>query len=134
MATSSPLRLDEKLVVAAATQGSLEKRTTPRQIEYWAEIGRAVERDLDARALLAIREGLARIRVEPVRAEPVASDDVFADIDLARATGTLGDRVSASTIRYQASRSLPGLLEQHHPDGRVETGRFRDGQFVPLQG
>ncbi|PKM04699.1 MAG: hypothetical protein CVV16_04070 [Gammaproteobacteria bacterium HGW-Gammaproteobacteria-6] len=131
MATSSPLRLDEKLVVAAAARGSLEKRTTPRQIEYWAELGRAIERDLDAQTLLAVREGLARIRVEPVSSQPVASEDVFAALELAQSSGRLSREVSAAAIRYQASRSMPGLLEQIQADGKVVTGRFENGRFIP---
>lgn len=131
MATSSPLRLDEKLVVAAAARGSLEKRTTPRQIEYWAELGRAIERDLDAQTLLAVREGLARIRVEPVSSQPVASEDVFAALELAQSSGRLSRDVSAAAIRYQASRSMPGLLEQIQADGKVVTGRFENGRFIP---
>lgn len=131
MATSSPLRLDEKLVVAAAARGSLEKRTTPRQIEYWAELGRAIEQDLDAQTLLAVREGLARIRIEPVVSQPVAAADVFAGLELARASGRLSRDVTSSSLRYQASQNMPGLLEQISADGRVITGRFENGQFLP---
>lgn len=134
MAVSSPLRLDHKLVEAAAAMAHLFKRTTPRQIEYWAELGRAVERELDAETVIALREGLAQLRVEPIHSSPVAADDVFADLDVARDSGLLSQHVSAAKVRYQASQAAPGLLEQVHPDGRVVTGRFLNGQFIPQIG
>ena len=37
-----PLRLDDALVAAAAQVGSIQKRTTRKQIEFWAELGKAV--------------------------------------------------------------------------------------------
>lgn len=134
MAVSSPLRLDHKLVEAATLMGNLFKRSTPRQIEYWAELGRAVERELDAETVIALREGLAQLRVEPIRSAPVASAEVFDSLDAARASGALGETVSSATLRYQASASAPGLLEQVHADGKVIQGRFLNGQFIPHLG
>lgn len=134
MAVSSPLRLDHKLVEAAAAMAHLFKRTTPRQIEYWAELGRAVERELDAETVIALREGLAQLRVEPIQSVPLAADDVFAGLDVARDSGLLSQHISAAKLRYQASQVVPGLLEQIHPDGRVVVGQFRNGQFIPQIG
>lgn len=131
MAVSSPLRLDHKLVEAAAAMAQLFKRTTPRQIEYWAELGRAVEKELDAETVIALREGLAQLRVEPIKSVPLAADDVFASLDAERASGLLSRNISAAALRYQASHATPGMLEQVQPDGRVVLGQFRNGQFIP---
>lgn len=130
MAISSPLRLDHKLVAAATAMGNLFKRTTPRQIEYWAELGRAVERELDAETVIALREGLAKLRVEPIQSMPVAADDVFANLDAMRDSGALSASVSSAKLRYQASTAAPGLLEQIHSDGTRVLGRFSKGQFI----
>ena len=43
MATS-PVRLNPNLITAAEREGMVQKRSTPKQIEYWADLGRAVER------------------------------------------------------------------------------------------
>lgn len=134
MAVSSPLRLDHKLVEAATAMGNLFKRSTPRQIEYWAELGRAVERELDAETVIALREGLAQLRVEPIQSAPVASHEVFASLDAGRLSGALTQSISSAKLRYQASTSAPGLLEQVHPDGKVIQGRFLNGQFIPHLG
>jgi len=130
MATSNPLRLDRELVRAAAAVASRHKRSVPRQIEYWAELGRAIEAQVDPTALIALQEGLARLVVEMTPADPVRASDVFADLERARDAGSLPGRVSESTVRYQASAAAPGYLEQIRPDGAKIVGRFRAGRFV----
>ncbi len=64
MASSAPLRLDAELIRAASAAARLQRRSVPRQIEYWAELGRAVEKRVAMEDLLALREGLARLVVE----------------------------------------------------------------------
>ncbi len=129
MATSNPLRLDRELVSSAAEAAQRQKRSVPRQIEYWAELGRSVERLIDLETLAAVEQGLARLVVEMAPSEPVASDEVFADLASARREGAL--RVAEGRVRYQASQR-PGLLEQVQPDGKRIVGRFSLGQFVPV--
>ena len=46
MATTS-VRLDESLVDRAATIGTALNRTTPKQIEHWAKIGKIMEDNPD---------------------------------------------------------------------------------------
>ena len=133
MASSNPLRLDRELVRAADAVAKRHKRTVPRQIEYWAELGRAIEPLVDPTVLIALQEGLARLVVEMPPSEPVRPADVFADLEHARNDGDLPMRVSSSPIRYQASAAAPGYLEQIHPDGTKTVGRFRSGRFVALK-
>ena len=76
-----PLRLDDDLVSAAAQVGSIQKRTTRKQIEFWAELGKAVEPLLDITDVYAIIQGLKKINVEPVTSTPVASNDVFNSLE-----------------------------------------------------
>ncbi len=38
--TKSALRLNPELVYEAELDARIQKRTTPKQIEYWAEIGK----------------------------------------------------------------------------------------------
>ena len=132
MATSSPLRLDPDLVRAASAAARVHKRSVPRQIELWAEIGRAVEKNVSAEDLLAIREGLARIVLEK-GASVAEPDHVFARLEKSRAKGDLADRVCEAAVRYQSSPAMPGLLERIEPDGSRTTGRFVDGEFVPVK-
>jgi hypothetical protein len=132
MAGSAPLRLDADLVRAASAAAQLHKRSTPRQIEYWAEIGREVEKRLSAEDVLALREGLARLIVERGALSPVEPDEVLAAIDTIRRSGELTERVCESRVRYQSAPRHPGLLERIDPEGSRELGTFRNGEFVPV--
>ena len=126
---ASPMRLDAALVRAAEAQGRLEKRSTPRQIEYWAELGRQLAGELSLEDVLAVRQGLARVRVEAVEVGPVDSDEVFARVDELREDVGLYEAVTEAPVHFEPSRSRPGMLDRVYPDGRRETGVFRDGEF-----
>ena len=41
---ANPLRLSSELIAAAERSGAVYKRSVPKQIEYWAELGRSIER------------------------------------------------------------------------------------------
>jgi hypothetical protein len=132
MASSAPLRLDADLIRSAGAAARLHRRSVPRQIEYWAEIGRAVEKRVAAEDLLALREGLARLVVDKGAATPVEPDDVLSAIEAMQRSGELADRVCESQIRYQSASDHPGLLERIGPDGSRALGRFQNGAFVPI--
>lgn len=133
MSSSSPLRLDAKLVREAKATARIYKRSVPRQIEYWAELGRAVESMLTPEQLIAVRQGVVRIAIESADSRPVSADEVFADIDNRRARGELASRVAEAGVRYQRSESHPGRLERIGDDGTRTVGGFEDGRFVPDQ-
>ncbi|MFH1807687.1 MAG: hypothetical protein ABIJ09_03000 [Pseudomonadota bacterium] len=129
MPTSHPLRLEKSLVAAAAREGEIFKRSIPRQIEYWAELGRSVADHVNPIDLIKVREGLATLSIEPVTSTPVRSTEVFGELEGLREAGKLAGLVSSSAIRYQASTKNPGYLEQVHPDGTRIVGRFSSGKF-----
>lgn len=133
MATSTSLRLDQDLVNSATAEAKRMKRSGPKQIEYWAELGRAIEKAVDPDTLIALEEGLVQLKVEPLPSAPASSSDVFSDIEAAQAEGQLPSRVTSAKLSYQASRGKPGLLEQIHPDGSIITGHFHQGRFKPIK-
>jgi len=128
---SIAIRLDEHLVREAETEALLHRRSTPKQIEYWAEIGRLVTDRVSANDLLGLVQGVAEVRVEFLPSSPVDADAVFAAVDEAREDGGLSREVSGAAVRYEASPGRPGLLDRILADGRRESGRFRNGQFIP---
>ncbi|MBL8500523.1 MAG: hypothetical protein JNL77_08095 [Nitrosomonas sp.] len=129
---ASPIRLQDELMQAAALTAERFHRSTAEQIEYWAEMGRNVDHMLNPDDLLAISAGLAKITVEPVSSEPVDAAGIFQSLETDRATGVLPQTVTGSVIRYQASSTYPGYLEQIHPDGHSQTGKFQDGEFIVI--
>ena len=66
-ASTSPMRLDTDLVAAAKREGSIKKRSAPKQIEYWAELGKAIEHVLDYNEIIAVIQGLKKIKLESVQ-------------------------------------------------------------------
>ncbi len=126
---SSPIRLQSSLMEAATVAGTALHRSASEQIEYWADLGRAVASSVDADSLLAVRAGLARVSVEKIPSIALNVDSVFQSLDRDRESGALGDAIAAEQVRYQASSARPGLLEQVQPDGRVCVGQFVNGVF-----
>ncbi|MFP4279803.1 MAG: hypothetical protein ACLFQI_07360 [Halochromatium sp.] len=106
-------------------------RSAAEQIEYWAELGQQIADFVDPQSLLDVAAGLARLRVEPILAQPVASEAVFAAVESNRRSRVLPEKVTEAAIRYQASRTHPGYLEQIDAHGKHILGSFRQGVFVP---
>ncbi|MBK7493254.1 MAG: hypothetical protein KBF68_08980 [Nitrosomonas sp.] len=128
----SPIRLQDELMQAAALTAERFHRSTAEQIEYWAEMGRNVDHMLNPNDLLAISAGLAKITVEPVSSEPVDPIGIFQSLEDDRASGILPQMVNGNVLKYQVSLAHHGYLEQIHPDGRVQTGKFQDGEFIAI--
>jgi len=129
---TTAVRLDDTLVRHAAAEGAVHRRSTPKQIEYWAEIGRAVAGEVSAEDLIAIVQGIRQVSVEPVVAEPLTSEDLWAEVDQARESGELSRSIARGRVVYQASDDKPGYLQAIHPDGTREVGQFRNGRFKAL--
>jgi hypothetical protein len=129
--SSSPVRLQEQLMRSAAMAGALHQRSAAQQVEYWSALGREVAGMVDPEQLLAVQAGLARLRVEPVRAAAVPPAQVFAALDHDRLSGSLAQAVCSAPVRYQACRSYPGYLERINADGSLTIGCFTEGVFRP---
>ena len=132
MTMSTAIRLSDDLVREAESEAMLYKRTTPKQLEYWAEIGKLVARTASSEDLLYLMEDLAEIRIRPRHAMPVNADAVFATVEAQRDSGVLSSQVTQARVRYEASTDRPGLLDRITPDGQRQSGRFRDGEFIPV--
>ncbi|SEQ75684.1 ParD-like antitoxin of type II toxin-antitoxin system [Amphritea atlantica] len=130
----SPLRLEAQLVEKATLAGKQLHRSTAEQIEYWADIGRSVANVISPDTLMQVCAGLARVRIEPVVGPAVDPDVLFEALENDRTSGRLSDDITAASLRYQASASHPGLLEQIDSDGHVSLGQFRNGQFQVEKG
>jgi hypothetical protein len=127
---ASPLRLNTALVEAAEKEGALQKRSAPKQIEFWAELGKAVDGVIDSADVVAVIQGLRKIKVEPVKSMAVDSRDVFDSLETMRESGGLADKVTSAAVFYEASLSRPGLLDRvNSRTGERQTGQFHKGAF-----
>lgn len=126
---NSPMRLEQELVADATGVARRYRRSVAEQVEYWAALGRSVERVLDADAILEVQAGLARIELIPTTDRAIAAETVFAALEQDRADGRLADTVASGGVRYQASPDHPGLLERIDAHGKRSIGHFKDGEF-----
>jgi hypothetical protein len=125
------MRLSPALVEAAEKEGSIQKRSAPKQIEFWAELGKAVERVIDLADVFAIMQGLKKLKLEPAEFVAIEPDEVFAALEKDRKSGSLSEKVTSSGIYYEASRSRTGMLDRVNSiTGARQTGCFRKGRFV----
>jgi len=127
---NSPIRLQDDLMQAAKLTGERFHRSSAEQVEYWADIGRKVSTVLDPEILSNIAMGLTRLKVEPIYGARINPDDVFKALDTQREEGALTQQVTNSAIKYQSSVKHPGYLEKIDQQGKVEVGRFNEGEFV----
>ena len=96
-----------------------------------AALGQQVAGVLDPDKLLDVASGLAALKVEPITSTAVAPEQVFAALEQQRHSGQLSQSVSGASLRYQASKAQPGLLEEIKPNDNRRLGRFRNGLFEP---
>lgn len=115
----------------ALTAARINKRSAAEQLEFWADIGRRVSGQLNSDSLLEILAGSSTLKVVPVETPFVDADDVFTNLKRDQVSGKLSEQVTDATVRYQASASHPGYLEQL-AEGRVTVGQFRNAVFIPL--
>lgn len=128
---SSPLRVNDSLFHDAEIEGSIMNRSTAKQVEFWAELGKRVAQSVTPSDMIALMQGIAHVRVELPDSRPINPDKVFAAVDKASTAGALGQQITRGGLYYEASKSRPGLLDMVMPDGARLTGRFNNGSFVP---
>lgn len=130
---ANPLRLNPELLEAAERASLVQKRSVPKQIEFWATLGQAVENVIDYSDIFAILQGLKKISIEPVEPVAVPAEDVFATLENGRANGELAAIVTRAVIYYEASRRRPGLLDRvNTATGERRVGQFHNGEFQAL--
>ncbi len=130
---SKPFRLSLDLYEEAEKESKPLRRSTPKQIEYWAALGHKIERFLSVNDVIAIEQGLAKITLSPETVEPLEVDTVFASLQEDIDSGTFMDSVrSKGDFIYEASATVQGMLDKVLKSGERITGKLVNGQFVPL--
>ncbi len=127
---STSLRVNDSLFQDAEVEGSFMNRSTAKQVEFWAELGKRVAQSVTPVDMLALMQGIANVRVELPDSQPIDSEKVFAAVEEARSSYQLGNQVTRGGLYYEASKSRPGLLDRVMPDGVRHVGHFENGSFV----
>lgn len=117
---SQPVKLTDELVLDARMTAKAAERSIAGQIEFWAQLGRAVEPLLRGDKALALRRsGNARPLSEAL--EVVDSDE---------GRERVRDYLAAQPFpRFEAAPDHPGLLIKIDEDGSRTLGRFVNREF-----
>jgi hypothetical protein len=127
---ANPLRLSSELLEAAERESLIQKRSVPKQIEFWATLGKALQSVIDYSDVIAVTQGLKKIIIEPIESPTVTPEDVFADLERTRGNGMLAKNVTTVSIYYETSQRHPGMIDMVDlTTGKRRTGRFLNGQF-----
>ena len=121
---SQPVKLSDDLVLDARVIGRVAQRSIAGQIEYWANLGRAVEPLLEGATALALaRSGSVR---------PLAG--LIETVDTPEGRRRVTEHLQAEPWpHYEAAPDAPGLLVRIDADGTRTTGRFVNREFRPVR-
>lgn len=128
---SKPMRLDPALQRMAEIEGKMERRSPPKQIEYWADLGRQISQFITPRDVHAVFTGAASINISYNRSKPVAAAAVLRDLEKDRASGRLAATVTAADVIYGLDPGGRGVVRHTVSEDAGEPGQFVDGRFVP---
>src|SRR5580704_12964733 len=112
---SQPVKISDELILDARKTAEAAERSIAGQIEFWAQLGRAIEPLLEGtRALAQRRAG----KIRPL-SKCLASVDSDEGRELVRAYLN-----SQPFPHYETAPDLPGLLVRIDADGSRTLGRF----------
>lgn len=129
---SLQIHISEHLFQSAAQKGKIEQRNAAKQIEYWAEIGRSVERHtgITAMDLLKISSGVKTVKIEEMETDSIATATVLGLIETDKASNAFKEGILRKGPTYQRCLTNLNYLEQIHPGGSKKVGNFINGHFV----
>lgn len=117
---SQPVKLTDELVIDARLTAKVAERSIAGQIEYWAQLGRAIEPLLRGDKALALR------RSGNARPLSDALESVDSDEGRERTRSYLANQPFP---HFEAAPDQPGLLIKIDADGTRTLGRFVNREF-----
>jgi len=120
MSMSQPVRISDELVLDARMTAEMAHRSIAGQIEFWAQLGRAIEPLLEGAQALALRNA----------GKAVPLSQCLEAVGTAEGNHLLRDHLdSLSYPHYEPAPGDPGLLVRVEADGTRTAGRFVNRQF-----
>lgn len=116
-----PVKLSDELVSDARSHAQLAERSLAGQVEFWAQLGRAVESLLRGEQLISLRRG----RIQP------SVCDALSEVETEDGRRRLDDYLKTRPFpHYEAISGVPGLFRRIEADGTESIGRFVNRDFV----
>ena len=119
---SQPVKLSNEIVETARVSSKLFERSIAGQIEYWAQLGRAVENLLTAPQVIAMRGAGKGNTVDECLAQVGSEEGAF----------RLQTHLSSRPFpHYEVVPEQEGLFVRIAADGTRTRGRFSGREFNP---
>jgi len=117
---SQPVKLSDELVLDARLTAEIAERSIAGQIEYWAQLGRAIEPLLQGAQALALRRAGA---VRPL-------SECLETVDSPEGRCRVAEHLKSLPFpHYERAEDAPGMLVRIEADGTRIVGRFVNRQF-----
>jgi hypothetical protein len=119
-----PVKISDELILDARLTAEIAERSIAGQIEFWAQLGRAIEPLLEGSRALALRRAGAVVPLS----------ECLASVDSAAGRQRVVQYLESGPFpHYQAAPGSPGLVIRVDGDGARTLGRFvgREFQSVP---
>lgn len=120
---SQPVKLSETMVLDARLTAELTERSIAGQIEYWANLGRAIEKVLEGAQVLALCRSAA--------AQPLSACLELVDTEVGRQR--LADTLKDQPFPHYEPAAERGLLIRIEANGQRTLGRFVHRQFQAVK-
>jgi hypothetical protein len=117
---SQPVKLSDELVLDARLTAKIAERSIAGQIEFWAQLGRAMEPLLQGTQALALRRAGAAVPLSK------CLESVDSTAGHARVAEYLDRRPFP---HYEPFADAPGMLVRIEADGTRTVGRFVNRRF-----
>ncbi|PQO30295.1 hypothetical protein DTL21_23330 [Bremerella cremea] len=117
---SQPVKLSDTLVNDARATSSLAERSIAGQIEFWAQLGKAIEPLLYGDQVFALRK----------RGDLISLTEVLETVDTSAGKARLETHLQQLPFPHYEPTDDPDYLVRIEQDGSRTTGRFVEGKFV----
>ncbi len=120
---SQPVEISDELILDARRTAELAERSIAGQIEFWAQLGRAIEPLLEGARALALRRAGAAVPLS----------ECLASVDSVAGRRRVVDYLESGPFpHYQPIPGSPGLVLRVDVDGTRTQGRFVGREFQPV--
>jgi hypothetical protein len=120
---SQPVKISDELILDARLTAEIAERSIAGQIEFWAQLGRAIEPLLEGSRALALRRAGATVPLS----------ECLASVDSAAGRRRVVEYLDTRPFpHYQSLPSSSGLLVRTDGDGTRTVGRFVGREFLAV--
>jgi hypothetical protein len=116
------VKLSDRLVLDARLVGEASERSIASQIEFWAQLGRAVESVLRIESVLRLKQ----------RGAATPLSECLQSVDTPAGRARLAAHLASRPYpHFEPAVNQPGLIVKIDEDGTRTVGRFVNRQFRP---